>query len=68
MYISKLSELTKEYTGTTRRTTKMKHFDVKPDIDVNMILRLAQKPKFNVGDHVRISKYQIIFARGYQTI
>ena len=23
------------------------------------------KPKFNVGDHVRISKYKNIFAKGY---
>ena len=24
-----------------------------------------EDPKFNVGDHVRISKYKFIFAKGY---
>ena len=26
---------------------------------------LAKNPKFKVGDHVRISKYKKIFAKGY---
>ena len=30
-----------------------------------MRILIKKNPKFKVGDHVRISKYKIIFAKGY---
>ena len=48
------------------RTIKMKPIDVKPDfyagynVDSNDI-----DPKFQIADHVRISKYKKIFGKGY---
>ena len=45
-----------EYNNTKHRTIKMKPIDVKDN---------KNDPKFKVGDHVRISKYKNIFAKGY---
>ena len=44
----------------------MKPMDVKSStyIDVN-VENNDEDPKFKVGDHVRISKYKNIFAKGY---
>ena len=44
----------------------MKHADVKLSmyIDLNKENN-KEDPKFKVGDHVRISKYKSIFAKGY---
>ena len=44
----------------------MKPFDVTYDSysECNKDLNVT-KPKFKVGDHVRISKYKNIFAKGY---
>ena len=50
--IDKLDDIVNEYNNTYYRTIKMKPVDVKD-------------PKFQVGDHVRISKYKNIFAKGY---
>ena len=44
----------------------MKPIDVKPDSYVEYNADSNEKdPKFKVGDHVRISKYKNIFAKGY---
>ena len=44
----------------------MKPIDVKDNtyIDIDKEFH-DKKPKFKVGDHVRISKYKNIFAKGY---
>ena len=52
VYINKLDDTVNEYSNTYHRTIKMKPVDDKD-------------PKFKVGDHVRISKYRNIFAKGY---
>ena len=39
----------------------MKPIDVKDNTYIN----IDKDPKFKVGDHVRISKYKNIFAKGY---
>ena len=44
----------------------MKPVDVKDNTYINFKKEVNDKdPKFKVGDHVRISKYKNIFARGY---
>ena len=44
----------------------MKPVDVKDNTYINsMELHSIKDPKFKVGDHVRISKYKSIFAKGY---
>ena len=45
---------------------KMKPIDVKDDTYINTGKEVNDKgPKFKVNDHVRISKYKNIFAKGY---
>ena len=39
----------------------MKRINVKSD----SLLNIMKNPKFKIGDHVRISKYKNIFAKGY---
>ena len=44
----------------------MKQVDVKSDFCAEYNKESNEKdPKFTVGDHVRISKYKNIFAKGY---
>ena len=52
--------------NTYHRTIKMKPIDVKDNIYINTAKEVSDKdPKFKVGDHLRISKYKNIFAKGY---
>ena len=65
-YIDKLDDIVNEYNNTYHRTIKMKPSDVKDNTYINIDKEVNNKdPKFRVGDHVRISKYQNIFAKGY---
>ena len=65
-YIDKLDDIVNEYNNTYHRTIKMKPVDVKDSTYINsMELHSIKDPKFKVGDHVRISKYKSIFAKGY---
>ena len=44
----------------------MKPIDVKDNTYINIAKEVNdKKPKFKVGDHIRISKYKNIFAKGY---
>ena len=67
VYINKLDDIVNEHNNTYHRTIKMKPADVKDSTYFGSIeLRSNDKdPKFKVGDHVRISKYKIIFAKWY---
>ena len=66
VYIEKLDDIVNEYSSTCHRTIKMKSIDVKDNTYINTDKEVNDKdPKFKVGDHVRISKYQNIFAKGY---
>ena len=66
VYIDKLDDIVHKYNNKKHRTIKMKPIDVKDNTyidfgkDVN-----GNDPKFKVRDHVRISKYKNIFAKGY---
>ena len=66
VYIDKLDDIVDEYNNTVHTTIKMKPADVKDNTYINADKEINNKdPKFKVGDHVRISKYKNIFAKGY---
>ena len=66
-YIVKLDDIVNEYNNAYHRTIKMKQpVDVKDNTYINFNKNVNDKnPKLKVGDHVRISKYKNIFAKGY---
>ena len=64
--IDKLDDIMDEYNNTYQTTIKMKPIDVKDNTYINADKEINNKdPKFKIGDHVRISKYKNIFAKGY---
>ena len=66
VYFNILNDIVDEHNNTYHRTIKMKPIDVKPDSYAEYSVESIEKDrKFQVGDHVRISKYKNIFAKGY---
>ena len=66
VYIDKLDGIVKEYNYTYHTSIKMKPVDVKDNTYIDFKKEINDKnPKFKVCDHVRISKYNNIFAKGY---
>ena len=66
VYIDKLDDMVNEYNNTYHTTYKMKPIGVEDNAYINTDKEINDKdPKFKVGDHVRVSKYKNIFARGY---
>ena len=66
VYIDKLDDIVNEYNNTYHRTIKVKPADVKGNTYIDFKKEVNDKdPTFTVGDHVRISKYKNIFAKGY---
>ena len=66
VYIHKLDDIVNEYNKIYHRTIKMKPIDVKYNTYIYFGKEVNDKdPKFQVGDHVMISKYKNIFAKGY---
>ena len=66
VYINKLNDIVNEYNNTYHRAIKMKPADVKDNTYINSNKQANDNtPKFQVGDHVRISKYKNDFAKGY---
>ena len=65
VYFDVLDDIVKKYNNRVHRTTKMKPIDVISDsnAEYNEDSNVT-KPKFKVGDHVRISKYKNIFTKG----
>ena len=65
VYINELDDIVGEYNNTYNRTIKMKPVDVKDDTYIDFKKEVNDRdPKFKVGDHVRISRYKNIFAKG----
>ena len=63
-----LDDIVNKYNNTVHRTIKMKPIDVTSDSYAEYNEDFNKKdPKFKVGDHVRISKYENIFAKRYAT-
>ena len=66
VYIDKLDDIVKKYNNTYHNSIKMKPIDVKDNTYIDLKKESNGKdPKFKVGDHVRISNYKNIFAKGY---
>ena len=65
VYIDKLDNIVRKYNNTYHRSIKMKLVDVKDNTYIDFKESIDKYPKFKVGDHVRISKYKNIFAKGY---
>ena len=66
VYIDKLDDIVNEYNNKYHRTIKMKPVDVKNNTYFDFNKEVNDKdPKFKVGDHVKLSKYKNIFAKGY---
>ena len=66
VYIDKLNDMVNEYNDTYHRTIKMKPVGVKDNAYIDFKKEVNDKdPKYKVGDHVKVSKYKNIFAKGY---
>ena len=65
VYIDKSDAIVNEYNNTYHRTIKMKPIDFKDNTYINIGKEVNVYPKFKIGNHVRISIYQNIFAKGY---
>ena len=64
--IDKLDDIVKKYNNTYHTSIKMKPVDVKDNTYIDFKKEINDKnPKFKFGDHVRISKYKNILAKGY---
>ena len=64
VYIDKLNDIVNEY-NITYRTMKVKPVDVKDNAYIDFVKEVNNKdPKFKVADHIKISKYKNIFAKG----
>ena len=71
VYFDVLDDIVDEYNNAYHKTIKMKPIDVKSDsfAEYNGTAFNEESnekdPKFKVGDHVRISKFKNVFAKGY---
>ena len=66
VYFGVLDDIVNKYNNTIHRSIKMKPIDITADsyAEYNEDSNVT-KPKFKVGNHVRIWKYKNIFAKGY---
>ena len=66
VYFGVLDDIVDEFNNTYHKTIKMKPVDVGEDSFAECNEESNKKnPKFKVGDHVRISKFKNVFAKGY---
>ena len=66
IYFDALEDIVDKYNNTYHKTTKMKPTDVKNDFFADYNEESNEKdPRSKADDHVRISKYKNIFAKGY---
>ena len=66
VYIDKLDDMVNRYRNTYHSTIKIKPVDVNSSTYINCDKNNNKKGwKFNVSDHVRITKCKNIFAKGY---
>ena len=65
VYFDVLDDIVNKYNNTVHRSIKMKPIDVTSDsyAEYNEDSNVT-KPKFKVGDHVRILKYKNTFSKG----
>ena len=66
VYFDVLDDVVNKYNNAVHRAIKMKPIDVTSDSYAEYNEDSDKKdPKFKAGDHIRISKYKNIFAKGY---
>ena len=65
MYYDVLDDVVNEYNNTKQNTIKMKPIDVGDNKRVYLDEYNEKDSRFKVGDRVRISKFENIFAKGY---
>ena len=66
MYIHKLDDIVNKDNNTNNSTIKMKSVDVKSNTHINSTEEINDEdPKFKFSDIVTISKYKIIYGKGY---
>ena len=66
MYIDKIDDIVNECNNTYHTTVKMKPIDVNSSTDSDFgIENNKNYPKLEVHDHVKISEYKNISAKGY---
>ena len=66
VYFDVIDDIVNKYNNRVHRTIKMKPIDVTSNSYAEYSEDSNEKdPKFEVGDHVRISKYKNIFAKGF---
>ena len=64
MYVDELGDIGNEYKNTYHRTMERKPIDVKDNTYLNFGKEVNDKDlKFQVGDHVRISKYKNVLLK-----
>ena len=70
-WIELLPEIVREYNQTVHSTIKMKPADVKDNSLLKTVYAYSNsncKPKFKIGDFVRISKHRSAFAKSYLSL
>ena len=68
VYYDALDDIVNKYNNTVHKTIKMNSIDVTDDSFAEYneeSIKNKKDPTFKIGDHVRISKYKNIFAKGY---
>ena len=65
VYYDVLDDVVNKYNNTKHSTIKMKPIDVKNNKRVYTDEHNEKDSKFKIGDRVRISRYENIFAKGY---
>ena len=66
VYLDKLDDTVNKYNNAYNIKIKMKPVDVNSSTYIDFDKKNNKKnPKFKIGDHVKISKYKNIFAKGY---
>ena len=67
VYFDVLDDIAKKYNNIVHSSVKIRPKDVSDSVLVEYAEESNKKdPKFRVGDNVRISKYENIFAKGYK--
>ena len=66
VYIDKLDDIVNKYNNTYHRSIKVKPIGAKPGACIYFDVKdNDEDPKFEVGDHVRISKHKNMFSKYY---
>ena len=66
VYIDKIDNIINEYNNTYHRRIKKNPIDFNASTYFDFgVENNDNDPKFQVGNHVRISKYKSIFSKGY---